>query len=218
MEENQNPKNLLSFKTIIIAFLLLIMANLLYLDFVYYKSLRTPTEKNIAKPESSPSSKSPKSQSLEVCPNSCITEIYRSTMSAQQTTDVPSSTPATAQSISEFFVPFGSGESLAPDWEDVTGLKSYIDTTKYPPIQKVVFEASIYVPTGNQKAEARLYNETDKHPVWFSEVSLEGGTPQFLISKPITLNKGEKLYKVQMKTSLKFKAILNQARVRITTK
>ena len=63
----------------------------------------------------------------------------------------------------------------------------------------------------------RLYNVTDKHPVWFSDVSLEGGTPALLISKPITLDSGNKTYQVQMKTSLKFQAFLDQSRLHIIT-
>ena len=73
------------------------------------------------------------------------------------------------------------------------------------------------IPNGNQRAYARLFNVTDKHPVWFSEVWLEGGTPRLLVSEPITLAEGRKLYRVQMKTTLKDLAILTQARVKITT-
>ena len=73
------------------------------------------------------------------------------------------------------------------------------------------------IPTGNEVAYARLFNVTDKHPVWFSEVSLEGGTPQLLISQPVAFDSGRKLYQVQMKTSLKYTAILDQARLHITT-
>ena len=142
-----------------------------------------------------------------------------STASAKKT-PASSAAKTTVDAVSqtkEFFVPFGSGSNATSDWEDVPGLKAYIDSTKYSSIKTVVLEASVRIPTGNEKAYVRLFNETDKHPVWFSDVSLEGGTAQLLVSSPITLDSGNKLYKVQMKTSLKFNAILDQARIHITT-
>ena len=81
----------------------------------------------------------------------------------------------------------------------------------------MVFEVSLYTPTGNQTAYARLYNVTDKHPVWYSEVSIEGGTPQTKISNNIILDTGNKLYQVQMKTQLQARTNLENARVHIIT-
>lgn len=119
--------------------------------------------------------------------------------------------------VKEFFISFGSGSNGTDDWADLSGIQAYIDSSQYSQIKSVVFEASVRIPTGNEIAYVRLFNVTDKHPVWFSDVSLEGGTPKLLFSKPITLDTGNKLYQVQMKTSLKYTAILDQARLHITT-
>jgi len=118
----------------------------------------------------------------------------------------------------EFFISFGSGSSSSSSWEDVQGLQAYVDKASYPSIKSVVFEASMIIPTGNETAYVRLYNVTDKHPVWNSELSLDGGTGKLLTSPKITLDSGKKLYQVQMKTSLKYPATLNQARLHITVK
>lgn len=152
------------------------------------------------------------------CPDSCLSQIYEATSSLKLPTAAPQaqSVPA-AQNVKEFFVPFGSGSTKAGDWEDTTGLTAYIDSTKYGKIKSVVFEAAVYIPNGNQGVYVRLFNATDKHPVWFSEVYHEGGVPKLLTSQPITLDSGNKLYQVQMKTTLKDLANLNQARVKITT-
>jgi hypothetical protein len=135
-----------------------------------------------------------------------------------QTTPTPSikyiQTPVTA-SVKEYFIPFGSGQNSSDDWQNVTGLQTYIDSSKYPNIKSVVFEASVHIPTGNESANVRLFNATDKHPVWFSDVSLAGGDAQFLISQPISLDPGNKLYQVQMKTQLQYPAMLDQARIHI---
>jgi hypothetical protein len=124
------------------------------------------------------------------------------------------SSPGTTQ-VKEYFIPFGSGQSSAGDWQDVTGLQTYIDSANYPNIKSVVFEASLHIPTGNESASVRLFNESEKHPVWFSEVSVAGGDPLFLISQPITLSSGNALYQVQMKTQLQYQAVLDQARIHI---
>ncbi len=118
--------------------------------------------------------------------------------------------------VKEYFVPFGSGEGNAADWTNVTGLQTYIDSSQYPALKQVVFEASVHIPTGNEWASVRLFNVTDQHPVWFSDVTLSGGKPLLLISSPITLDSGNKLYQVQLKTQLQYPAILDQARIHIT--
>ena len=117
--------------------------------------------------------------------------------------------------VREYFIPFGSGNSSAGDWADVPGLSAYIDSTLYTKKQDVLFEASVHIPTGNQSAYVRLFNVTDQHPVWFSDVSTDGSGGNLLISNPITLDKGKKQYQVQMKTSLQYPAILDQARLHI---
>lgn len=121
------------------------------------------------------------------------------------------------QRAREFFIPLGSGTNNTDDWADVAGALAYIDSNNYDRIKRVLFEASVHIPSGNQKAYVRLFNATDKHPVWFSEMSFEGGSPQFLVSNPINLDPGNKLYQVQMKTQLKYKVDLIQSRVHIIT-
>lgn len=118
--------------------------------------------------------------------------------------------------VKDYYIPFGSGQSSAADWQDVTGLQVNIDSTSFPNRKRVVFEASVHIPTGNQWAAVRIFNETDQHPVWFSDVMLAGGEPKLLISSAISLDSGNKLYQVQMKTQLQFPAMLDQARVHIT--
>ncbi len=106
---------------------------------------------------------------------------------------------------------------MSDDWQDVTGLTAIVDITNYSQIKKVTFEASVHIPAANERAFVRLFNATDKHPVWFSEVSLEGGDTKLMVSPPITLDSGAKTYQVQMKTSLKYQAILDQSRIHIVT-
>lgn len=211
----------LSSQTIFRTLAFLVLINILFLDLFLFKDRKTEiVEKIIQAPVV-----------LNSCPISCMSEITNATKSAALSTK-PASIPATPTSaikpvsstqtqaqplVKEFFVPFGTGSNSSDDWQDVSGLRATLDTANYGNIKTVVFEATIRIPTGNETAYVRLYNATDKHPVWFSDVSLEGGTPQLLISKPITLDFGNKTYQVQMKTSLKYPAYLDQSRLHIIT-
>lgn len=123
-------------------------------------------------------------------------------------------TPVSQQpAVKEFFIPFGAGSSSAGDWTDVPGLTAQIDFGNYSPIKEIHFEASVVIPTANETASVRLFNETDKHPVWYSEITLTNG--QFVSSNPIVYDTGLKTYQVQMKTSLLYTANLIQSRLHI---
>jgi len=117
----------------------------------------------------------------------------------------------------EFYIPFGTGTNTSTDWIDVGGVAAYVDSRLYGKIKKVVFEASLGIPSGNQTAYVRLFNATDKHPVWYSEISLSGSTPSLITSSAITLDSGNKLYQVQMKSQLGAPTNLLLGRIHIVT-
>ncbi len=142
--------------------------------------------------------------SSDACPQSCIDRINR--------------TSGSASSSKEYFVPLGSGTGTSKEWADVSGAQAYIDSTLYPAGKTVTFEVTLTIPAGNQIVWVRLYNATDKHPVWFSELSMEGSGPRALISGPITLDSGKKLYVVQLKTQLGTLTNVLQSRIRIVAK
>lgn len=122
---------------------------------------------------------------------------------------------STTSTVKEHFVPIGAGLNTTSDWTDVPGATVTVDSTNYGSIKKVTLEASIYCPTGNQQVYVRLYNSTDKHPVWSSELSMAGSGPTLLTSPAIALSSGNKTYTVQMKSQLKYPAELKMARLHI---
>lgn len=192
---------------------LVFFLNLLYLNILVLKS----NHNNSFSAYNSSSTEEKSITADDSCGEDCVANIYNAIYEATASATQNQSTPVVVANseTKEHYIPFGSGTSMAEEWTDVTGLQTYIDTSKYPNIKTVTFEASLYIPTGNQKAYVRLYNVTDKHPVWFSEMFLEGGQAKLLISDSITLDSGNKLYGVQMKTSLKYRTDLTQSRVRI---
>src|SRR5579864_4075919 len=67
-------------------------------------------------------------------------EILTPTLSLQSI-----STPQQNTSVKEFFIPFGSGSSMAIDWTDVAALQATVDTSQYGKIKQAIFEASLRI-------------------------------------------------------------------------
>lgn len=181
----------------IVLLLLLLTANSVYLTL---QSIQKSTSQPISPaPTSSPSI--PVSLPPTVVPTSITSQIN----SSAQVTN--------AGVVKEYFIPFGSGSSQASDWTDVPGLTASVDFGSYNRIKEVHFEASVAIPTANESASVRLFNKTDMHPVWYSEITLMDG--QYVSSNPISYDTGQKLYQVQMKTSLQYTANLIQSRLHV---
>lgn len=203
-------------KKFIIIFVSVLLLDLLYLNWKIFFDKSISDKETISQDKTAESQITlPSLTANQACTQECVTMIQQATagakLSAPKTQTITSSTK-------EFFIPFGSGSVSNTEWQDLSGLEAYVDTGNYGSIKTVTFEASVHVPTGNETANVRLFNVTDQHPVWNSEVFFSGGTTaQLLISQPITLDQGNNLYKVQMKSQLTFLAILDQARIHILT-
>lgn len=224
-EDKGRLKSLFSAKNILFLLLIAIFLNLVYLDILVFKGFGSKTIERIVSQDNEPS------LSIETCGQDCVNKIQEAVTQALKATASlsPTLTPTLAKTQSslsnsqsvakEYYIPFGAGSGSSSDWQDVSGLQAYIDSASYPNIKSVVFEASLHIPTGNETANVRLYNATDGHPVWNSEITFNGNSSSvFLTSSSVSLDSGNKLYKVQMKTQLQFNAILDQSRLHITTK
>ncbi len=230
--EKNNFKRFLSVRRLAILFLAFLFLNVIYIDALLIQGLGKQTIvqrfTNIINQTAPKQEKA--ATSADICPQSCVSEIQQAIILTKPSSSVlPSATPASVSNSSsqstgssqakEYYVPFGSGSGSSADWQDVAGLQANVDSNSYGSIKNVVFEASLHIPTGNETASVRLYNATDNHPVWNSEVSFNGNTNSVLLVSPsVNLDSGNKLYKVQMKTQLQYPAILDQSRLHITTK
>lgn len=219
----------LNFKNTLQLVLILIFVNLIYLDLVFIKGSNITTiEKVITAPITNQKAQSD-------CDSNCIDKKINAAISSIKITPeilptgIPTPTPTKAviqtfqnsssQAPREYYVPFGSGSGNSSDWTDVSGLLASVDSSSYPNIQNVVFEVSLHVPTGNETASVRLYNATDQHPVWNSQIDFTGSSQSVLkVSQPITLDSGSKTYQVQILTQLNYPAVIDQSRLHITTK
>ncbi len=225
-------RNAFTVKRMAIAFFIFLFINVIYIDLLLIQGSgrQTIVQRFTNIISQTPSAENKAIVSPDICPQSCINQIDQALVSNKPAVLTPTPTPAVSNNLpslqntnssqtKEYYVPFGSGSGSSSDWTDVPGLQASIDSNSYGTIKNVVFEASLHIPTGNQTASVRLYNATDNHPVWNSEVDFNGNTVSTLkTSQLVNLDIGNKLYKVQMKTQLQFQAILDQSRLHITTK
>lgn len=158
---------------------------------------------------------------LDACPVTCMTAIKTATASLKLTQNVINNTTTTqpqqtaaSSGSNEYFVPFGAATAVSQGtYTTVGGLQAYVNMSEYTNVQSVVFEVSI---TGNGIASVQLYDATDGYAIPNSQVTTPGGTPQLLISSPLNLPAGNKLYQVQINTQLNSAATINSARLHIT--
>lgn len=190
-------------KAALLVFSLFLLLNLLVLD------IRVFTKKR--EQEHLPGVPQP----FPICPAACLDIISEATASAL-TPVTPIPKPATARpTVKEFYVPLGTGSTTSTSWTELTGVESVIDMANYPRIKSIIFEASMRIPTANGRVYAKLYNVIDKHDVWYSEVYAEGSSGYRAESRKITLSSGRKLYRVMMKSTMGYEAILDSARIKI---
>lgn len=164
-------------------------------------------------------------QDQSLCPKRCVDEINNLKQKVASITpgvikeiDKTKSTTEEIPQVKELTIYFGSGKTLSDDWEDIPGMNAYIDTNNYKNIQSVLFEASLRIPTANGRVYARLYNKSDGRMVYSTEVSSEGPISTLVQSPNISLASGNKLYQIQMKTTMKYESLVDSARVKIVIK
>ncbi len=209
-----SPK--LNFFTIILLFLVLAV-NIVLLDLMVFSS-SAPTEplSIIAAPTPTPivevtSGCSPACTSLIAQEVSKITSLPASYS--------PTSTPVTAITppVKELYVPLGTGTTKSSNWDDLPGAEVLLNRDNYSEIKQVTLEVFMHIPTGNGRIYVKLFNVTDGHDVWFSEVWSEGDK----IAKKtanINLDPGQKLYRLMAKSSMSYEAVVDSARIKIVTK
>lgn len=149
------------------------------------------------------------------CPIACLSIIQQATISASQSSLQGHPLQIALEQSREYYIPLGNGNTSKTTWEDITGTDTTIDPSNYGSIKEVYFIASLKNPTQNGQMEAQLYNVTDKHPVWNSLVILNGPLTQTITSHQITLDRGNKLYRVQLKSSLGYSVSLENAKIKI---
>ncbi|OGH10407.1 MAG: hypothetical protein A2857_05290 [Candidatus Levybacteria bacterium RIFCSPHIGHO2_01_FULL_36_15] len=215
MENTSGNRSLV--KPVIIGAFTLMFVNLLVLDFFIFQNKYSNLKGNSDK-------ESEVIKSAPVLGNDCspncvarIDEALSSYKSSIGNASVSSDLEEQNARVKEYFVTFGAGSGNFLDWKDVIGLSAYVDGSKYGKTEKIVFEVAARIPNANQIIWIVLYNATDSSYVWDSQVTMSGGQPKLLVSKPFNLVNANKLYQVRLKTEVGDNAIIDQARLHIIT-
>lgn len=131
-------------------------------------------------------------------------------------TVVYEATPKVSKNVT--YISLGNTYSTtSTSWEDVPGSAIYVDVeTDYGKDAKVSWEASIKVAHPNGKVFARLYDDTNKIAVDFSEIASEANSYEQISSGYLPFWKGRNLYKVQIKSLNTFEAYYTGGKIKIS--
>lgn len=204
-------------KAALLVFSFLFLINILILDIkVFTRERESAVITPIAeKPQVEVITPSAKIVETTLCPEACL-EAISEAISLGLAQATPTSEPTTSVlTVKEFYIPLGTGLTTSKTWVELPGVESVIDMANYPNVKSIIFEASMRIPTANGRVYAKLYNVTDKHDVWESEVYAEGPTGYRAESGNITLSSGRKLYRVVVKSTMGYEAILDSVRIKI---
>lgn len=199
----------------------LFLANLVLLNIkVFLKKEEATTPLPTPGAEKPFSLQQPTSQPTgQTCPAACLDEIYQATAEATKISPLPQKKTEVSQpTIKEFYIPLGSGSTKSRDWEEMAGVEAVIDRANFPNVDSIILEATMRIPTANGRVYAKLYDVTAKHDIWFSEVWVEGSTSYRAESANISLSEGRHLYRLMMKSTMGYEAILDSARLKIILK
>ncbi|MBI4096744.1 MAG: hypothetical protein HY425_03435 [Candidatus Levybacteria bacterium] len=219
MGETSFLDRVLGNKYLLLIVLFILLVNVSVIDILFFSS-----SKNIAQtPAPLPRPSLPVKATQAITPTTMFPGTPIPTITAVLSptpTLIPTSTPAPTPTptLREYFIPLGQGSGSYADWTVIPGIGAKINTANYGEIEKVYFEATVRIPTGNQTVYVRLYNANNFQPISGSDLILSGGTTTLLTSQPITLSDGENLYQVQLKTQLQYLTYVDQARIRIVSR
>ncbi len=199
------------FNTLLIATaLLFVVTNTVFLDIVVFGKA-SDTAPAVPISVEAPSA----------CPAAC-TPVMAGLITAKLTDHpaaavTPSVAPVQADtSPKEYYVPLGSGTTKNDQWEAIPGAEATIDTSLYPKIKQVTFESYLRIPVGIGWMHVKLFNATDGHDVWGSQLQTESNTSSHQ-SAVITLDPGNKRYIVMAQSTIRAEAYIDNARIKIIT-
>lgn len=202
---------------------ILIFANLLFLDFVWFEKKESPavTVKTSEEPTI-----------IQTCDNSCQEEIQKEVklivaalptsaiakIIKEEPVIVPTSTPTSTptRSLSVSFVSIGSsGSTSETSWTDIAGTEFYFNLADYTNLKSVRWEVNLRSFLAGNSISARIYDVTNSRAVDGGELSTTSGTSVIVRSNDLTIWRGNNLYRVQAKSSSGNPAFLDSPRLKI---
>lgn len=208
------------------AFGILILFNLVLIDFIWISDRGKKESISISQPRIAAPTAIPTTifSTEDVCGLTCQKTIKEKVAEAISgipiSTTISTITPAPASTTSTIgkvlYIPItSSGSTAVMGWTDIAGSDFYFDLTDYPNVKSVRFEANLYSVNGAGMVYVRLYDVTNKRGVDYSELYTEFSTATLLRSADLKIWSGNNLHRVQLKSLNGAQASLGTARLKI---
>jgi len=178
------------------------------------ETLPIATLNTVTKNTNTPEPSSPAIINTE-CPKACLEQIEKATASLSIVSPKPTAIPVVVAKVKEYYVPLGSGSTSSTTWVDLSGREAYVNPANYSKIKSITFEASLRNPSASGRVYARLINVNDNNGIFESEVYTESNTGARIESSNLNFPQTNKLYRVQMKTTMGYESFLDMARIKI---
>ena len=131
-------------------------------------------------------------------------------------TIVPAAPKAKVRTIS--YLPISTGGSTANrDWTNIAGTEFYFDTSNYPGLVTVYFEANIHLLNGNGIGYVRLFDTAHGIGVQGSDAQTSNQAATLVESGQVSFWAGKNLIRVQAKSLTTETTIFDSGRLRIIT-
>lgn len=157
-------------KQILLPVLMLLLVNLVVLDFYIFKTLKT--ESKVL------------SVSTSACPKACM-DLIQTGKSAAKELVIPVST---------------SGSTVNSEWESLSGSEISFNKANYPGVKKMYFQANLGTSAGDRKAFARLFDVTHGIGVQGSDINSTAVTPMQIKSDALNFFSGDLVVRIQLKS------------------
>lgn len=201
---NQQPE-----KIFLGVFLFLITANILFLDFVSFnKKVELQLPLQTATPTPIFESK---------CVDECqviIDQKISEALAKLPTLVVPTSAPATQ--VKAVYIPLVTeGTTVNTTWTDINPSEFYFDLADYPGAKEVRFICYLQALHGSAKVYARLYDQTNKRGVDYSDLETQSDSYVRLESSGITIWRGNNKYTVQLRSANGTQVLLKEVKLKV---
>lgn len=199
---------------------ILMIVNLLVLDFVWFKPKVTTPQETQTFLASTPI---PGAEIGVVCGTDCLKEIQQEVQKA--VANLPTVKP-TAEKIAQpiptspstkiVYISIGStGSTANTSWADIPGTDFYFDLSDYPGVKSVRWEASLQSYLSSDPVYVRLYDVTNNRAVDGSDLTTTFSTYQYIRSSDLTIWRGNNLYRIQARGSSGNTVNLSSPRLKI---
>lgn len=206
---------------------ILILLNLVFLDFQLFFKKEEPEPKPVSLPSAdyqSLSENGAERQEAE-CSLDCQGLIDQkiaaalsglpSPFSEKKSSSVPTSSQNSAPKIA--YVPICSeGSSVSLAWENIVSSEFHFDLNDYPGAREVRLVASLRAVNSSAQVSARLYDQTNYRGVDYSDLISKGSDFKTIESSGITIWRGNNKYLVQLKSADGNEVQLKEAKLKIS--